>query len=448
MGEKMRVTRRSAVTLIGASAFAWPALAQMSGTGASFDADARARAAIDGWYRLVLELVRHTPTYSPPVASRAFGYLGVTVWEATVAAHPGLRTLAGQLNDLTQVPVAASTRPDHGVILNAALAAAVPVLFANTGPTGQRAMAAMADRLAARVVEGVDPGTVTASRSQGQAIANHVLAWAATDGGAEVTNMGFPASWPAPDAPSDWVPTSVVRQQQTPLLPSWGENRPLAVPAGDACSLPPPPAYATAPDSAFYAEAMAVHTATANLTPDQLAIARFWSDDPMLSPTPPGHWITIARIVLDDQDADAIRRADTLARVGIGLADALIACWQAKFAFDLLRPITYIRAQIDSSFTPILITPPFPEYPSGHSTLSGAAAEVLTALFGPDLAFVDTTHEDDGLPARSFANFREAAAEAGISRLYGGIHFPAAIDLGLDQGRCVAKWTNALVTRP
>jgi hypothetical protein len=427
--------------------FALPAMAQVSEAGASTEADERARAAIDGWYRLVLELVRHTPTYSPPVAARAFGYLGVTAWEATVAAHPGLRTLAGQLNGLAPMPVAVGVVPDHGVILNAALSVAVPVLFANTGPTGQRAMTAMAERLA-RVAEDVAPETALVSRRQGKAIAEHILSWAATDGGAEVINMGFPDAWTAPDAPSDWVPTSLVRQQQTPLLPNWGNNRTFAMPAGNACPLPPPPAYATERDSAFYAEAMAVHTATANLTPDQLAIARFWSDDPMLSPTPPGHWITIARIVLDDQDADAIMRADTLARLGIGLSDALIACWDAKFEFDLLRPITYIRAQIDPGFTPILITPPFPEYPSGHSTLSGASAEVLTALFGADVAFVDTTHEDDGLPARSFASFWAAAEEAGISRLYGGIHFPAAITRGLEQGRCVAGWTNALVTRP
>lgn len=442
----MRVTRRSAATLMCASMIAWPAVAQLSRTDAT--ADARARVAIDGWYRLVLELVRHTPTYSPPVAARAFGYLGVTAWEATVAANPGLQTLAGQLNKLAPRPDTTDTPPDFGVILNATLAAAVPVLFANTGPSGQRAMAAMAEHLSGRVAEGVDTAIITASRRQGQAIADHILAWAVTDGGADVTNMGFPASWPAPVTPSDWVPTSLVRQQQTPLLPDWGKNRPLAMPAGDACPLPPPPDYSTQPDSAFYAEAMAVHAATANLTADQIAIARFWSDDPMLSPTPPGHWINIARIVLDDQNADAITRADTLARVGIGLADALIACWQAKFTFDLLRPITYIRAQIDPSFTPILITPPFPEYPSGHSTLSGASAEVLTALFGTHVRFEDDTHEDDGLPARSFASFREAAAEAGISRLYGGIHFPAAIDRGLDQGRCVAGWTNALVTRP
>lgn len=436
------MTRRRAATILVASTFAMKATAQ-----APADSDARARAAIDGWYRLILELVRHTPTYSPPVAARAFGYLGVTAWEATVAAFPTHTSLAKQLNGLAPLPVMQGDAPDYAVVLNAALAAVVPVLFGNTGPTGQRAMTAMADRLAERVAAGVDDAMVTAARAHGQAIADHILAWSATDGGAEVSNMGFAASWPAPDAPSDWVPTSLVRQQQTPLLPHWGQNRPFALPAGSACPLPPPPAFSTEPDSAFYAEAMAVHTATASLTPEQEMIARFWSDDPMLSPTPPGHWITIARIVLDDQDADAVTRADTLARVGIGLADAMIACWHAKFAFDLLRPVTYIRDHIDPAFTPILITPPFPEYPSGHSTLSGAAAEVLSEIFGRDLPFTDTTHEDDGLPARSFANFWAAAEEAGISRLYGGIHFPAAIDRGLDQGRCVAGWTNALVTR-
>lgn len=442
----MRMTRRRAGTVLVAATFAFQAKAQGRLTGVSAETDQRARGAIDGWYRLVLELVRHTPTYSPPVAARAFGYLGVTAWEATVAALPGHRTLAGQLNGLSPVPAAAAALPDLAVVLNAALERAVPVLFANTGPTGQRAMAGMASRLAALVAEGVDATAVSAGRRQGFSIADHILAWSATDGGAQVLNMGFPASWPAPDGPSDWVPTSLVRQQQTPLLPDWGNNRPFAIPAGDACPLPPPPAFATEPGSAFHAEAMAVHAATASLTPEQEAIARFWSDDPMLSPTPPGHWINIARIVLHDQNADAVTRADTLARVGIGLADAMIACWDAKFAFDLLRPVTYIRAHIDPAFTPILITPPFPEYPSGHSTLSGAAAEILSSLFGHDQSFIDTTHEDDGLPARAFSGFWQAAEEAGISRLYGGIHFPAAIRRGLDQGRCVAGWTNQLVT--
>ncbi len=413
------------------------------------DADARARAAIDGWYALVLELVRHTATYSPPVAARSFGYLGVTAWESLAATDPALTSLAGQLNALAPVP---ATLPgetyDPAVTVESALGAAIPVLFANTGPTGQRAMAAMGERLSAAVAQGVDPATAARSRALGQSIAAHILAWAETDGGAVIGNMGFPATWPAPEGPSDWVPTSLIRLQQTPLLPGWGQNRPFAMPSGASCPLPPPPEFSTDPASAFYAEAMATYDAVTNRTPEMEAIARFWSDDPMLSPTPPGHWITIARIVLDQTDADAVTRADTLARLGITLADAFIGCWQVKYEFDLLRPVTYIKAHIDPAFQPLLITPPFPEYPSGHSTQSGAAAEVLTALFGDSFAFTDTTHEDDGLPPRSFDSFWQAAEEAGISRLYGGIHFPAAITRGLDQGRCVATYTNALVTRP
>jgi hypothetical protein len=432
-----RLAAAIAVTL----ALALPAQAQ--------DQDSRARAAIDGWYRLVLELVRHTATYSPPVAARAFGYLGVTAWEATAATDPSLRSLAGQLNGLTPPPAMAPGMDyDPAVTLEAALATAVPVLFANTGPTGQRAMSAMSTRMADRTADGVDPATAERSRALGQAIAAHILAWSETDGGAMIDNMGFPATWPAPDAPSDWVPTSLVRQQQTPLLPGWGQNRPFAMPAGNACPLPPPPDFSTDPGSDFHAEAMAVLNAITSLTSEQEIIARFWSDDPMLSPTPPGHWITIARIALDQEDADSVTRADTLARLGITLADAFIGCWQAKYEFDLLRPVTYIRANIDPAFQPILITPPFPEYPSGHSTQSGAAAEVLTALFGDAYAFTDTTHEDDGLAPRDFNSFWQAAEEAGISRLYGGIHFPAAISRGLDQGRCIAGYTNALETRP
>jgi membrane-associated phospholipid phosphatase len=192
---------------------------------------------------------------------------------------------------------------------------------------------------------------------------------------------------------------------------------------------------------------MEVYQVSRALTPEQRAIARFWSDDPMLSPTPPGHWIAIARELLLAEGADAERWVDVMARLGIAQADAFIGCWNAKFQYDLLRPVTYIRRVIDKSWEPLLITPPFPEYPSGHSTQSGASAEVLTALFGADFAFEDTTHVADGLPGRHFPSFRAAAEEAGISRLYGGIHFRAAIERGLEQGRCIGAHVNALRTR-
>jgi len=134
--------------------------------------------------------------------------------------------------------------------------------------------------------------------------------------------------------------------------------------------------------------------------------------------------------------------------LGVAIADGFIGCWATKYEYDLIRPVSYIRAVIDPKWEPLLITPPFPEYPSGHSTQSGAAEVVLTAIFGADFAFQDATHEADGMGPRAFASFRAAAEEAALSRLYGGIHFRAAIDLGLDQGRCIGAHAVKLRTLP
>lgn len=427
----------------------WGRLARIAALLLMAAAPLRADPAVDvltAWYRLTLELVRHTPTYSPPVASRAFGYLGVVAWEAQVPARPGARSMAGQLNALPPLPPRDPGPHDEAIVLHAALSAAVAHFFANTGPTGQRAMAAMADRLGERLAQGVDPETAARSAARGQAVAAHVIAWAATDGGEVVANMGFPLDWTLRDAPDAWRPTSDIVQQQAPLLPDWRQNRPFAMAAGDTCPLPPPLPYSEEPGSRFRAEAEEVTAVAAALTPEQEVIARFWSDDPMLSPTPPGHWISIALDILDGQGADARTRAEVLMRLGVGMADAFIGCWDAKYTYDLIRPVTYIRRVLDPDWAPLLITPPFPEYPSGHSVLSGAAAAVLAAAFGDPFAFTDSTHADDGLAPRPFDSFRAAAEEAAISRLYGGIHFRAAVERGLDQGACIGAHAVALRT--
>lgn len=397
---------------------------------------------------LALELVRHTPTYSPPVASRAFGYLYVTAYEAVAQGSPELRSLAGQLNGLGPLPPREDGAAyDEAVVLEAALATAVGALFHNTGPTGQRAMENVGARLSEGVAEGLDPEVIARSRAHGVAVAEHVLAWAGTDGGAVIENMGFPLAMDLAKDPGAWVPTSRIVQQQFPLLPSWGGNRPFAMPGGGACPLPPPPDYSEEKGSEFMAEAVEVLEVSRALTPEQEAVARFWSDDPMLSPTPPGHWISIATSILDEQDADLDRRVEVLAKLSVAMADAFIGCWHEKFRWNLLRPVTFIRAHLDPGFEPLLITPPFPEYPSGHSTQSGAAATVLTAVFGEPFAFTDRTHEEDGLPARSYPGFWAAAEEAAMSRLYGGIHFRSAVEQGLEQGRCVGAYAAALRTR-
>lgn len=410
--------------------------------------DKHAEEVLRTWYRMVLELVRHTPTYSPPVASRSFAYLGVTAFEAMASGSGELQSLGGQLNGLEAAPQRmAGETYDDAVALQAAMAFAVRNFFGNTGPTGQRAMTALEAKLGEKVSAGLPAEVIARSEAYGQTVAGHILAWSQGDGGAVVENMGFPLEYKLTAGPARWTPTSLVAQQQFPLLPDWGENRPFAMPDGAACPLPAPPEYSEDKTSAFHAEALEVYRAVKELTPEQRAIAKFWSDDPMLSPTPPGHWISIAQQILERDGADLKKRVDVLARLGVAMADSFIGCWRAKFKYDLIRPVTYIRRVIDPKWEPLLITPPFPEYPSGHSTQSATAAVVLTDLFGEDFAFEDATHEADGLPTRAYPSFWAAAEEAGISRLYGGIHFRAAIERGLDQGRCIGAYANALRTR-
>ncbi|NCO86352.1 MAG: vanadium-dependent haloperoxidase [Rhodobacterales bacterium] len=395
------------------------------------------------WYRLVLELVRHTATYTPPVASRAFAYLGVVAWECL--RGPGDASLAGQLHALTPLP-ARDAGADPALALHGAMALAVPAFFGNTGPTGQRAMARMQARLGERLAAGQDAALVARSLDAGAAVAAHVTGWSADDGGAVIENMGFAYRYTPPDDPAHWVPTNAIVQQQAPLLPGWGGNRTFASPGGATCHVPAHPDFSEDPASAFHAEAREVYDVSLTLTDAQRLIALFWADDAMLSPTPAGHWISIALGIIARDGIEARAAADLLARLGVVMGDAFIACWHSKYVYDLVRPVTYIHRNIDPDWQPVLLTPPFPEYPSGHSTQSGAAAAMLTDWFGEGFAFDDATHVDDGLPLRSYPDFMTAAREAALSRLYGGIHYRSAIDNGVAQGICVAQYTNALRT--
>lgn len=400
-----------------------------------------------GWFDMALALTRHTATFSPPVASRAYGYLGVTAFEAVASGSGKLRTLAGQLNGLSATPAReAGVAYDDAVILDAALSSAVHDLFGNTGPTGHRAMDALDAKLQAEVTEGLAPDVVARSESYGRAVAAHILDWAKEDGGAAVANMGFPLEYKLKPGPAYWVPTSTIVQQQAPLLPDWGKNRTFAMPMGATCGLPAPPAYSEDTASEYYKEAREIYDTWRTLTSEQRAIARFWADDAMLSVTPPGHWLSIALQIVDREKLGLEKSVDVLARLGVAEADSFVGCWETKFVYDTVRPITYIRRVIDPQFETIVNTPPFPEFPSGHSAESAAAAIVLTSIFGDHYAFDDDTDAEDGLKPRSFASFWAAANEAAVSRLYGGIHYRAAIEMGADQGRCVGAYAVALRT--
>jgi hypothetical protein len=393
------------------------------------------------WADQTRRLVAGTPGFSPPVASRAFAYSGITLYESLV---PGLhaRSLTGVLPGLEPGPAAAHKAAYHWpTVANGGLAAILRLLFP-TAPADRKAEvdaleAALAEKYARRISLTVRDRSV----QRGRDVAAHVFEWSRGDGGHEGYARNFPPYTP-PAGPGLWVPTPPAFQPA--LQPTWGLNRCFTLAAGDACAPGDHPPYSETPGSVFYAEGFETYETVKSLTPEQEAIARFWSDDPGATATPAGHSWSIATIVLRREDASLAEAAETYAKLGIAVADAFIACWHQKFTANLLRPVTYIRAVIDPEWTPLLGTPPFPEYPSGHSVQSGAAAEVLTDLFGRRVRLVDTTHESRGFEPRRFRSFREAAEEAAISRLYGGIHFRAAIENGLEQGRCIGEVVNAL----
>jgi hypothetical protein len=392
------------------------------------------------WFDLALKLVRMTPGFSPPVASRAFGYAGVALYEAVAPGVSRRGSFAGVLSGLTRSPGSADNAYHWPTVANSALAAVLRLLFPTTPSGNMTAIDELERRFAGEAQAALPLGIYRRSVSRGAEVARHVFDWSTTDGGHEAFRNNFPAYTP-PSGPGLWMPTPPGLLPA--LQPYWGANRPFISGSGETCSPGSPPPYSESVGSAFYAEAYECYRVTSDLSPEQVAIARFWSDDPGLTATPPGHSISILTQVARALDLTLDRAAEAYAKVGIAVADTFISCWRTKYQYNLLRPVTYIRSVIDPSWTPLLTTPPFPEYTSGHSVQTAAAAHVLTTLFG-QLAFTDHTHDERGLPARSFSSFVDAAEEAAISRLYGGIHFRAAIERGLAQGACIGKRVAAL----
>jgi hypothetical protein len=233
--------------------------------------------------------------------------------------------------------------------------------------------------------------------------------------------------------------------------PNWGRHRPFAMDSASQFRPKPPHRFDMTEGSPFYRQAKEVYDVSKQLTQEQRALVAFWDDNPYVmhvrghamfatkKASPGGHWMGIASIAAQKAGADLMQSAEAYARTAIALADGFISCWDEKFRSNLIRPETVINAHVDEAWTPLLQTPPFPEYPSGHSVISNAAATVLTEQFGDAFAFRDTTEARYGLPARRFPSFAAAAAEAAISRLYGGIHYRMAIEEGSVQGRRVGE---------
>lgn len=395
------------------------------------------------WSRLFLTLFKTSPGFSILPATRAFAYLGVTLYEALVPGMDGYGALASRVSGLTAAPGPHDSAYHWPTVANHALAESARVFFRMTTDANKAAIDALEARLGVQLTYYVPQGVAKRSMARGYRVANHIVNWAKTDGGHDGHLTNFPTDYVPPVGPGLWAPTPPAHLGA--YQPYWGNNRTFVLAAASEVDPGPPPEFSTDPSSLSYAEAFEVCNTVNTLTDEQRAIALFWADP--LGPTvgAPGHWLSIMAQVMEHRGANLALAAETFAKSGMAVADALIACYYTKYRYNLLRPITYIQRHIDETWgsqMPVT-TPPFPEYSSAHSVGTRAIAQVLYDLYG-DFPFTDHTHDSIGLAARSYTSWFGMADETGISRLYGGIHFRAAIERGLVQGRLIGEQVSAL----
>ncbi len=379
--------------------------------------------------------------FAPPVSSRIYTYPNIAAYECARYMDSNRPSLAGQLNGLQAVAV-----PETGKIYYYPLSA----LVAFTGVAkalvfDQERIAKQQAELLNKVQEiGIDKEIYTNSVAFGEAMAEKILEWSQKDGYNRRTAL---PRYSVNDDPARWRPTPPDYMEA--IEPHWNTIRPFVLDSASQFDPGLPTEFDTKVESTFYAEAMDVYGTVLGLTDEQLNIAKFWDCNPNISHTkghvmyfqqqisPGGHWIHITAQVLDEHGFSMDADAAVLAQVTMAVADAFISCWDQKFKSNLTRPETFINKYIDPDWTPILQTPAFPEYTSGHSVASTAAATVLTHWFGENYAFVDSTEVPYGLPSRGYPSFLKASQEAALSRLYGGIHYRPAIEKGVEQGRNV-----------
>ncbi|WP_461127807.1 vanadium-dependent haloperoxidase [Spirosoma aerophilum] len=280
-----------------------------------------------------------------------------------------------------------------------------------------------------------------------QEMAKKILTYAAAD---NYRNLSARTRYRPSKADGFWYPTPPGYIEA--IEPHWRIIRPMLI---DSCSQfkpRPPVAFSKDSTSAFYKLAKEVFDIGNQLTDEQRFIASYWDCNPFAINTaghmsigfkkisPGGHWMNITSLATTKAKLSFDQAIMVQSLVAMTLMDAFISCWDEKYRSSRIRPETVINRQISSRWQPLLQTPPFPEYTSGHSVISTAVSELLTYLMGDNFAFTDNTEVIFDLPERSFKSFRQAAAEAAISRLYGGIHYRDAIENGQEQGKAIGTF--------
>jgi hypothetical protein len=381
--------------------------------------------------------------FSPPVASRIFVYANIAAYEIQVKSNSEFQSLKGQLNGFNGIPNADKKQVSHSLAATYAYwQVAKRLVFSD-----QVALDSLNSILLWYKIKGYPDAVVQNSISYGKEVSDSVLKWVDQDQYKETRKL---RRYSIAKEEGKWAPTPP--GYMAAVEPYWDKIRPLFMKTAGQFKPSPPPAYSKDKNSAFYINANEVYLTGKNLNEKQLDIAKFWDCNPFFlnvnghmnyatkKISPGAHWISIAGIACKMKNFNYAQSSFAYTSTCIALFDAFISCWEEKYRSNYIRPETFINSNIDENWQPILQTPPFPEYPSGHSVASTSAAYVLTKIFGDNFKFQDDTEVDYGLPIRSFNSFDQAAKEASISRLYGGIHYRPAIENGQVQGRSIGEY--------
>jgi len=375
--------------------------------------------------------------FSPPVASRIYAYPSIAAYEVLAAYDDSMSSLVGKVKALKKIPEAEKEIIPSIAAVHAFNIVGKQLIFS------EDKMIQFQDTLMQEINKVNAPSRqIENSIQYGQKVAEHILAWADKDKYKQTRS--FPKYTVSQDEDS-WKPTPPAYMES--IEPHWKEIRPFVIESADQFTPERPTIFDMKKGSAFYNEVEEVYKVGLNIQEEERLIASFWDCNPYVMNqkghamfatkkiTPGGHWIGITRIACEKDQASIAKAAKAYAMCSIALMDAFISCWDEKYRSKLIRPETIINEHIDANWQPVLQTPPFPEYTSGHSVISTAAAIMLTSIFGENFSYIDDVEVEYGLPTRSFGSFIEASQEAAVSRLYGGIHYRPAIDNGVKQGR-------------
>ena len=382
--------------------------------------------------------------FSPPVASRVYLYPSVAAYE--IMAHfnsNNFNSLKGQINELKAIPIPDNPNIDYNL--------AAIFSFNQVGKAlifSEKKMKRFEKTFDNKIKDfGVPNKVLTASKEYAQKVSKSILEWASKDMYSQTRT--YP-KYSIIEGDRFWKPTPP--DYMDGIEPHWPKIRTMVLDSSNQFPPKDPIPFDLKKGSPFYKQLMEVYDITKSLTEEQTNIAKFWDCNPYVSHhkghamfatkkiTPGGHWIGITAVATRKAKSSFEDTINAYVNVSITLFDAFISCWDEKWETLVVRPETLINQYYDEDWIPLLQTPPFPEYTSGHSVISRAAALTLTDLFGENFNFVDTTEVSYGLPSRSYKSFINASEEAAISRLYGGIHYMMAITEGVTQGQNIGNF--------